>query len=231
MGRMFFFITFILWFGDSPAQPIKKIMIGLSFSPEYSYRFLSGNSEYAWLRDLRNELEIPKFGYTFGFHFSWRIKKKLFFEAAACFSNKGEQTKKAELIYDDPDPEAPVKLFKRYTYGFLEIPVKLEYQFSDSVSIFSFLGLALDMPTLEKVKTFYIYDNGNETHDSYYTTHTNSVIGVSAVAGIGYFIDLGKRFHLKVEPFFKCSVTPAVRQHVNEYFYSFGLNTGLFLSQ
>ena len=66
----FIFLS-VTTFGQN-AKQAKKISIGYTFSPDYSYRTLKnadGNSTTDLIIKLRNDIEKPKFGYTTGFNF------------------------------------------------------------------------------------------------------------------------------------------------------------------
>jgi len=231
--KKIFFIFFLLVsnisFSKSPSLP--RNLLGVTFSPEYSYRFLSGSDTYSWLIDLRNEIENPKFGNTIGFKYSYRILNKFFIEGGALYSSKGYDTKKLDLIYNDPEPNAPVSLYKRYSYSFLEIPVCANYQLFDSCGFFISLGFIGNFPTRERVSTFFQYADGSETHDVSSGRSTTTNIFLSGIGGIGYFFRLSDKFYLKTEPFFKCSITPSASDNVKDYFYSYGLEVGVYFGK
>ncbi len=218
-------------FSLAKTSALKRTMFGFTFSSEYSYRFLKAESSYDWEVDLRNEMEVPKFGYTVGFNISQQIKKKFFVEVAFCYSNKGEQTKKSDLIYDDPEPYGAVSKYTRYTFGYCEIPVRLNYQLFDSASFFTSVGFAFEIPVLEKRKYFYTYSDGHESHVSSYTLSSSAEGGISIIAGIGYFFKVSKMLYIKSEPFFKCSMTPFYNSNIKDYFYSYGLDVGIYFSK
>ena len=69
----------------------KRIAIGVVFSPDYSYRTLKPYSSSNLIAELRDSLEIPKFGFTTGLNLLLQLNKRLTLEAGLQFSNKGEK--------------------------------------------------------------------------------------------------------------------------------------------
>ena len=66
----------------------EKLLIGLTFSPDYCYRTLTG---FALVVNNRNETEIPKYGFTAGLAMTYKLKNRLLFETGLQFSDKGEK--------------------------------------------------------------------------------------------------------------------------------------------
>ena len=79
----------------------KKILIGISFSPDYSSRRLSGTSVAKQLIDSRNNEESSKIGYTGGLNLIIRIKDNIGIGTGILFSNKGYQSERSNLIFGD----------------------------------------------------------------------------------------------------------------------------------
>jgi len=225
-------LLFLPMLSFSRMHTVDKWMFGITFSPEYSYRFLSSNSHYDWLAELRDEMEIPKFGYTAGINVSYKFRDKFFVSFGTRFSSKGEATKKYDLIYfSSPGPGDPVAMRTNYSYGFCEIPLTVNYQLFDSSSFFTSLGISADLPVMEKHKNIFIKSDGSESHSSTFSLHSSAKMGMTAMVGIGYYFNTGKNYFLKTEPFFKCNIVSEGGSSVKEYFYSFGLEIGFYLGR
>jgi len=203
-----------------------KFAVGLVFSPDYCYRALtSATSSVDW----RNDIEIPKFGYTTGLSGGYRFNSKFGLEVNIQYSNKGEQTTEFELTYIDPDPIAPQKVRYVYNYLYMDLPVKaMVYLLDKKLQFFLSAGFSTNFFIGEKVVVFYTYEDGRTekksslSNSSFYRVN----LAVSGSMGLGY--NFGERINLRVEPIFRSSVTPIVNAPIKGYLYSLGLNVGVY---
>jgi len=229
--RLIFLLYFSIAFQEVNALQLPERMVGITFSPEYSFRFLTSDEQFNEMREFRDEIEIPKFGYTVGFNFSIKLMKKTFAEIGGSYSNKGVNTKSQAILYDSLESGTPVTLRKKYSYSFLEIPMRINYQLFENHGFFISLGLAVDFKSRERVKTYYTYGNGDKERDSFGASGYGPRVSLNGIGGLGYFFQLSKDYFLKVEPFFKCAITPTVNDALKEYFYSYGLDVGIYLAR
>ena len=94
--RFFLFLTFFTISNYSFSQEeettsSKTKMIGISLSPDYSYRILSssGSSVGNFISDYRNENEQPIVGYTTGLNFVSNVSERFGVGTGIHFSKKG----------------------------------------------------------------------------------------------------------------------------------------------
>jgi hypothetical protein len=214
-------------------EGLKKFNVGIHFSPEYSYRIIKADAAYRWLTDVRNDLEIPKFGYSFGVDIMERFWKKTYGTIGISASNKGYQTDKNNLVYNDPEPGAPVRIQTRFSYWYLEVPLKINYQVFDSSSFYISVGGVPALEFYEKTKSIYTNEDGSKdrTSDHILLGNNSNKLNLAGYIGIGYLYKWKSWSAIKIEPFFKCQLLKLNDSYVHEYFYSIGLDLGFYFTK
>ena len=126
------FITSLLSYSqDSTLTNKQKLYLGLSVSPDYSYRNASNNYYFTE--------ETAKLGYTTGLNAKLTITKKFSLESGLLLSNKGYRYNTSNLIFGNlTDPRngfgtAPQNLPSEvefiYNYYYIDIPLKAVFTF------------------------------------------------------------------------------------------------------
>ena len=118
-------------FGQN-SKKANKISIRYTFSPDYSFRTLKngdGNSFTDLVIKTRDDIEIPKFGYTTGINVTFPISDFLAFETGVQYSNKGYKTKEQDLTFIPPSPSSPNKALTKYSYQYIGIPIMTKFTF------------------------------------------------------------------------------------------------------
>jgi Outer membrane protein beta-barrel domain len=210
-----------------------RISIGISFSPDYCYRFLNSRGLNSWVADSRDTSEIPKFGYTVGVNVAWRINNRICIEAGLLYSDQSYQTKNCTLFdlntSGKPDTLFPAISKSTYHYIYLDIPVKVNYYLLiKRAKLYITGGISLNIFLAQKSTLKIDFkDDQTKTYNSTITSGLTK-INLAAIAGFGFSYDVTKRIYFKIEPVFRCSITPIVQAPLREYLYSIGLNTGLY---
>ena len=114
MRKLLLFLAFlpnVIFCQTVEVSKSNKLLVGLCFSPDYCYRKLVTNnsSSYAFLKESRDSMEIPKFGFTTGLSFLYKINKRISIELGLQFSNKGEKTKTYTINSQPTDPDVPTE--------------------------------------------------------------------------------------------------------------------------
>ena len=163
----------------------ESITLGVSFSPDYSYRDLQhdGTEMMKNAVALNNEWESPKLGYTSGISIKFPLISKLSFETGIYFADKGEklvidasQVTFGDLIdprygfvYETSEVFATSTSNRKYMY--LDIPMKLEYLLIDKkISISITGGPSLNTLVKYNQKTKTRYQDGSTKVSSNSTT-------------------------------------------------------------
>jgi len=210
----------------------KRIAIGLTFSPDYSYRILRPDATSKWRADRRDNLEIPKFGFTTGLSLLFQLNRNLTLETGLQYSNKGEKTKNYSLTWntlsEHEDLALPTKNTFIYHYNYLDIPIKVNYNIlTNRLKFFISGGLSTNIFLFQKTTTILEYSDGH-TKTNKSTGSGLSRINFAAVAGLGINYELTNSLTFRIEPSYRRSITSIINAPIKGYLYSAGLNTGIY---
>lgn len=212
---------------SSDSSKEKKMEIGVSFSPDYCFRKLKPDADSKWIADSRDTLEIPKFGFSVGANFIFKINKKLALETGVLFSDRGEQTKKYSLE-NVPSGQKPIMYSYNFHDYYIDIPIKVNYYFlSGKLKFYVTAGISAGFFINQKTTSITSFGNS----DSKTTSKVDpgfSKVNLAALAGCGIKYPMNNKTNLKIEPLYMRSITPIINAPVKVYLYSAGLNIGIY---
>jgi hypothetical protein len=93
----------------------KGFQLGLNASPDYCFT------------TMPSYFEVPKLGYTFGLNTAYQFNSFFSIDTGLHYSNKGSQTSKMDLSFEQPDPSIPNQAQYIYNYHFIDIPLKANF--------------------------------------------------------------------------------------------------------
>jgi len=213
-----------------------KILIGVNFSPEYSYRMLkSTGKEHEeinidnWIKHL-NETETGKFGYTTGINAIYNFSKLFGIEIGVQYSVKGYQTKWTDLIFMVPEPGLPDKYKHRYEYGYIDVPLKANFTFGENkLRYIATAGFATNF--LIEEKTIFVKKFGNKTEEqtnAKISSHTNK-FNISSIIGAGVEYKISDKVSVRAIPSFKFGLIRTYDvPYISMYLWSAGIDIGIF---
>lgn len=153
-------------FGQT-AEPVSssKVSIGISFSPDYSYRTLHSAGSFQIGTEFRDTVEIAKLGYTAGLSLLVKLWNRVSFETGLYFSNKRYRTKSIALYDINPPFEEPVNRIKSsYNYYYLNIPIKVNYFIlTGKIKLFASAGFSTNIFLDEREKVTFEDPESAET--------------------------------------------------------------------
>lgn len=203
--------------------------LGLIFSPDYCYRTLKPNSSGNWIADYRDTLEIPKYGYTIGIIMLFKLNNRINLEIGLQFSNKGEKTKQWDLHPFQPDPAIPKKIKFTYSYLYLDIPIKINYNLMNKrFKVFISPGISTNIFIAYNSTSFLEYEDGNTGKISSTSFSGFTRVNIAILAGLGLDYGLTKNLNFRLEPIYRQSITSIIDAPIKAYLYSFGINTGIY---
>jgi opacity protein-like surface antigen len=206
----------------------KKIDIGFSYSSDYCYRTLKADASNKWIADSRNEMEIPKIGYTVGLNLAYKLNTKLVVEAGVLFSDKGEKTRKISYTESASGQSERYTIYK-YHYNYLDIPIKVNYYFPiGKFKLYATAGVSTNIFLNEKITTVQGHSFSDAEKNTVNTYSKFSRINLSMLIGAGLNYNVSEKMFLKAEPIYTRSITSIVNAPVKSYLYSVGLNLGVY---
>jgi hypothetical protein len=213
-------------------KPTQKILIGFSFSPDYTSRTLK-NNDGSPSSDLviksRKDNEIANFGYTTGLNVCFNFSQLVGFETGIQFSNKGFKTKNQDLTYFPPNPNLPTKSKSIYAFQYIGIPLKAKFSFGKSkVRFVSSVGFLTNFLLNVKQTTNYEYANGKTEKKSQSSKSGFNKVDFSPMVSVGVDYKLTNKIHLLAEPTFRYGAVKTKDAPVTENLWSAGLNVGFY---
>jgi opacity protein-like surface antigen len=222
----------------------KKWAIGLGYSPDYCFRVPYTDEKSA---PKSTSTEKAKLGITIGVNALYKVAKRLSIETAILYSTKGEKVYTPSLSWNTPggayDPTIPnynsqgsyvtsPERNSTYTYQYLEIPLKINwYVLNKKFKLFPSIGCSGNIFLGKKTNTTFLYEDGHSEKEIAHDFNSSYIpkIDLAVLASVGLSYDVSKNIFIKLEPTYKQFIRPLVDVPVSGYFYSFGLNTGLYI--
>src|SRR5690606_9648936 len=106
---------------------LKRWTMGVNFEPAYSNRSLNFSRDSTWIQELRDEQEVPAFGFSTGLSLQYVINAHWAIVGGFQFANRAYATKKQALTWISMNENYPLQSKTRFAYHYIEIPVKLNY--------------------------------------------------------------------------------------------------------
>lgn len=202
--------------------------IGFSFSPDYCYRVLQSSSNPT-LVDQRNSMEIPGFGFTSGLNMSIILNKRFTFEIGFLYASKGEKTEKMNLIFITPEPSAPLNISYIRHYIYLDMPLRVNYQIiRGKLGFFVSAGVSPNLFLTQKRVSVMEYTDGHTSREKSSVNEGFSRINFALTAGLGLNYNISPKLYLKIAPTFRRSITSVIDAPIKGYFYSAGIDIGIY---
>ena len=209
----------VLFCQTSDSVKLKKINLGITFSPDYSFRTIKTEASNQWIKDSYDTLEVAKFGYTTGLNLVFKFNKNFSLAIGFLVSDKGEKTKK----WLTPIPPA-INYNSHYYY--LDIPIKANYVLiNKKMKLYVSAGISTNILESHKIV---ILDGINETKKTFINNTQLSKINFAMLAGFGIDCPITNKWYFKVEPIYRRSIGPIADAPLKKYLYSLGLNFGFY---
>ena len=234
-------------------QPNRKISIGLSLSPDYSYRKLkptiyywgdtihtaqtNANAEYV---DSLNSIEKGKLATTFGISLTYKMSKHLSLHSGFFYSDKGIQSKgflwmstiSGQVSISRKDKNVKQK------FNFFEVPVSFSYAFdldsSGNTQVHLIAGSTLCLNSGGHEFYSRKWDNGSANINDENSFGTSKVYPIN-ILHIGYTVGAGiskkisNRVIITFEPVYKYYFSEFFTHRSKSYLNTIG--NGMFIEK
>ena len=214
--------------------PEKRVYLGINFSPDYSYRALSGDGAQVTsdLIEGRNSIEEAKFGYTQGLSLRYRVTKRLGLETGFLYSNKGYHVPKYNVGIDLFGGNEPSIVQWVVHYRFMEVPLKATYSFSRG----KFRGFATAGTTVGKLLQAEHILRAQQPDGYWQTRSTDSSTNfrspmLSAVVGGGIDYHPNHWLMFRLAPELRYGMHSMVEDApIQETLFTLGTNAGMYIA-
>lgn len=225
-------ISTLAWGQSTDSAKLKRLKVGIVYSPDYCYRLLNYHSSNKWVEDLRNDEETGTFGYTTGLGIKIDCTNKIILETGLFYSIKGEQTKNTNLVWVTPNPDFPIKTKTQYQYKYIDIPVKVNYLLGGKkFKIFVSVGVSANVFSEKKTTVISEFTNGHKTSEYSVIDLGYLKFNIAAIIGLAIKYDLTNRIFISAEPVYRQFINSiAVDKKSKEYPYSIGATVGVYYS-
>jgi hypothetical protein len=217
---------------SKPPKGFKKKLIGFNISPDYSNRTLKNNSGTGSsnaIIDLRDKQENGRIGITAGVNICFNFTKKTGLETGIQYSRKGYQTKKYDLVYAVPDPAAPVRAKFRYSYHYIDIPLKINIaKGNGKLRLIAAAGITANILLKTTVTGVYEYPDGKTEKNTRQSVYNYRKINISPMISLGADYRINDKMYLRAEPTFRYAMLKITNTPVTEHLWSAGLNIGFY---
>ncbi len=207
-----------------------KFQIGLSFSPNVSYRWLrqeGGNVYTKSEMENRNQNETPVFGFTTGVNGIYSFSPKSGIQFGIHVSKCGYRSRWHEgLWYSDDGEVVKIQIKDRMEYYFLELP--MSYQFCPGSGDLRFLmrgGIITHFLLTGKQDVTTIF--GRSTTESSFPIGGGSPF-FSAFISTGVDWKLGPHLNFRAEPIIRYGLTSRDDFEIRSHLWSAGLDCSVF---
>ena len=224
IGLLCFLCCFSVFSQDTSRD--RAIHYGFIGSPEYSFRKIASiNDSTKGLVKLRDSIEIPKLGYSFGVFILYQINRRFSIELGALYSEKGERTINMDVIdtINISNPVTKMRINNRVTY--IDFPLKLNYYFNDyDASPFVSIGFSQNIFAFNKYSYDFKYKNGEKVSKSNIIQGKGDYYRFNPQIRLGFGFDfILYQSRMRIEPSFAMSLKNTDKSAVATKFYSFGI--------
>jgi hypothetical protein len=196
---------------------IRKHSIGISFSPDYSFRRLVANSSSKWMKQSFDTLEVAKFGFTTGINYQFQLNEKIELVSGLLLSDKGEKTKKQFS-------SKPALFNYNNHFYYLDIPLAVKYNLiRKNIKFFVFSGLSCNVFLTQKITQVTGYTNDDVITKNFNKNGYRS-INIAVLAGCGMECPISKNWNFRLEPTYRYSLNSIANTPIKKHLYSVGLN-------
>jgi len=196
---------FVICTENSRGEEFHKVQLGVTFSPNYAYRTLKGDSE-SFVLQGRNEHEIAKFGFSGGLNVGFNPNSWFGIESGILYTNKGYRTEKDYFKQDQEVAILNNSQWIRTVYSFHYIDIPLKMRFSarlDKISFFAAAGITTGFLAVQK-NTIQC-EREKDSASPNYASHYNRInLSPTVSAGIDYKVT--SKSSLRIEPIYRYGV-------------------------
>ena len=196
---------------------LKKFQLGITFSPDFNFRYLKADANSEWISHIADSMEVPKYGYTAGINFNYRLTNKTTLGTGVIFMDNGEKTKS--------NIELQATNYTNHYY-FISVPLRLDYtMISSKIDFYSTVGITGNF--FLNHKTSMLVD-GKKDPIQFNTKNDLQKFTLGGLAGLGMKANLSTNWLFKMEVLYRQSIQSVSTGPVKKWLYSVGPTIGMY---
>lgn len=215
------------------AQDERGLYTGVSGAASCSYRTLRGDGSAASAAVVleRDRSEKPGMSYSVSLVNLWKLSPRFTLESGLQFTRRGYKTERIGVDSAEAGQARAGEAIYQYAFGFVDIPVKLNYMITESrLKPYLLGGVLVSVPFGSYTRRQFYAGDGSTTQDEWESNAVSSAPVLGVLAGVGWDYDIHKTVKLRAEALYQRSITPMPgTAPVREYLYGMGLNAGFFV--
>lgn len=208
----------------------KKLLVGLSIAPKYSFRSLkseTGNGKI--VVESRNKNELAMMAKSFGLIVDYFFSKKIGLGLGLSYSENAQQTQPARIASVTPQGFGigTKEVYFVYKTNFIDIPLKLNYEIFDKkvVTLYTTLGIVNNIYFNQSTMLYTKNLSSNTTSKSTSSVSVNPyAVSFLVAAGIDFNIE---NIKIRLQPSYDRFLTSATNGDIKTYYYNVSLNVGI----
>jgi len=225
---------------DKDERPFKRVYIGLSITPDVSYRYLHGNfvtagtsqSNIQGTIDYSNSHSVPEFGINAAFKVGINLTRWLAIESGVGYSLIRYRYNSNQFYSPNifngiiNNPADSFQTTDKETYQYMTIPIGLRFSMGHKkVRGIIAAGASLDFLVKQTAVYSYAYADGTTVSGTKVDAPNNfNTFNVSPYLGVGIDCYLSPVFFLRIMPQAEIQGLKNINTPVTEYLWNAGLN-------
>jgi hypothetical protein len=204
-----------------------RIKIGLNATPEMGYRIIMVNGSSS--ASLRNQTEEPKMGFSAGLTVIYNFSKKIGLETGLQYASRG-YIYKTDDFFSDPFLLMPETIESKYSWNYLEIPVRAVFTSGEKkVKFLASAGATAGFFLNARSTTIIKYLNGQESITSGELSIHYRQFVISPQLSLGAEYQLSPLIHFRFEPIARFALNSLVDSRIKTNLISGGLMVSFYV--
>ena len=206
-----------------------KFQIGISCSPNHTYRVLKYDSDLQIFVEAREKNEQSSTGFNAGANVTYGLSKKIELVIGVQYARYAHEFSNLPIVTTMGTVSGVADNNQRYHY--IEIPFRANYHFFDQ-RFFTYIsaGVSVNQFLNDNSITTISYSNGEKEtikSGSGILDINKTTFGGLGGLGIGYHIK--NKINLRLEPLLRYTLTPLAEAPIKQHNYSIGGQIGINL--
>lgn len=203
-----------------------RLFVGVAFSPDINYRFLTAESNVQWIKDSREDSEIPAFGFSSGIDIGYNFTQIIGLQTGVQYAEKGFQSKWQDALnpIQPNDPNIPERVKGITKFRNIDIPVSLNITIGKrKLKFITRIGAAMNVRVANNFITKSEYSDGSVEKNNNKDVIETDAIGLTPFLSIGMQYQIGDLITVRAEPITRFAALPIGDFPIKQYNWNAGI--------